>query len=195
MSISKHLEYLEQELQRKEFVSHGSFEKGVLDVIVCLPRTTPKINGISIQNIIRDKQLPFSIIWIDDLTESRQTCRRVSKLVESQIQNCVAKGLAVVNIIWARLIEPLESSPTIIIGKRFFLIDKKRKKQLTNGLADLGVRVFEDFGEYGGGPLVYSLLEILKHSGNSLLVELTLSHSVASDASILDGFFRLLSTL
>lgn len=194
-SINEQLESLEQELHKKEFISHGLFEKGVHNLIVCLPRTEPNIRGFSVYKAIKNREIPFSLIWIDDIAESPLTCRRIVKLVESQIKEDFGERLVIVNLRWARMISPFESAPTIIIGKRFFLADKRDLKQLKKGLNDIGVGFFEDEGEYGGGPLIYSLMNILKHQESIFLVELTLSHNIATNESIIEGLLRLLSTI
>jgi hypothetical protein len=194
MSINKHLESLEQELHKKEFISHGLFEKGVCNFIICLPCITPNSREFSVYEIIRKREDMFSLVWIDDLTESPFTCRRITKLVESQIKTNIKEKIVIVNLRWVRMISPLESSPTIIIGKRFFLADMKDIKRLEKGLNDIGVSVFEDEGEYGGGPLIYSLMKVLEHYEDVFLVELTLSYNMARNESVIEELFNLLST-
>jgi hypothetical protein len=191
--IDGHLKPIEKELQEKEFAARGAFVRRNQNMIVCLPTTFDNImNTDEIQDILEKSTFKPSIILIDDYTESIYACLRIASLIKTQFLKSSSKRIAIINLRLSQMIQPFEAVPTLMIGNRYILDDDDWLTKLVIDLNQIGIQVFYDDSQFGGGPLVSTILRTLNLPIGSIIVELTLSHSAAKKTScvnaILDSF-------
>ena len=190
-SIDEHLNPIEQFLQEKEFTSRGAFVKRNPEFIVCIPTYLSSI----IQEMMEKSILKPSLIWIDDSEESRYSCHQISQLIETQFLETSKNRKAILNIRSSLMIQPFEVKPTVMIGKRYILANNELLVQFTTNLKERGLQVFYDDKEFGGGPLVSTLIRTLDLPKDSFIVEFTLSQSVVKKIACLNAIMEALSSV
>jgi hypothetical protein len=139
-----------------------------------------------VYEILENSSLEPSLIWIDDSTESNYTCQQIARLIDTQFLNIGTNQIVIMNLKSSQMIQPFEVHPTVMFGVRFSLNIEAITK-LVIKLKQIGIQVFQDNREYGGGPLVSTLIQILKLPKDSVVVELTFSQSALEEISCVEA--------
>jgi hypothetical protein len=118
-------------------------------------------------------------------------------MLEREIWNkreAILKPSFLLVIRWDHMFEDLEKSKTVIVGKRYFSGPEESLKKLIKNLRKLGLSIIEDSGQYGGGPMTYELIQEFSKSKSLLVVQLTFSHSAATDEAKILAMLEMLSS-
>ncbi|MHA2069036.1 MAG: hypothetical protein ACXABY_32135, partial [Candidatus Thorarchaeota archaeon] len=83
---------------------------------------------------------------------------------------------------------------TVIVGQRYISGSQDSLRRLNKNLKKIGLSVIEDSGQYGGGPMTYEFIEEFSKSRSLLVVQLTFSHSVATDEVKILAILEMLSS-
>jgi hypothetical protein len=135
----------------------------------------------------------FAFIEVGDFSEGQAACDRVKAILEFKIATRLSAGACIVNLRWSPMIQPLEHGRTLVMGSRFRRDSNGRLSTLKERLTAEGFQVLEDEGEYGGGPLVYTLARNLSSNRALTVVELTLSSNVARQPKLVKKIMEALS--
>ncbi|MHA2140228.1 MAG: hypothetical protein ACXADC_08750 [Candidatus Thorarchaeota archaeon] len=197
--VNKALEPLENELGAADFAESGIYVIGASAGVVCFP--TALSEGDPLKPILDDARakeakMP-SIVESDDPEESRNTCDRVIRLMKREIWNkreSILKPSYMIVIRWDHMFEDLELNKTVIVGQRYISGSEDSIRRLTKNLKKFGLSIIEDSGQYGGGPMTYELIEEFSKSNSLLVVQLTFSHSVATDEAKILAILEMLSS-
>ena len=184
-SLDSYLRPLEQNLREKEFTSRGAFVKRNPSIIFCIP-TSSSYSFETISKILEKAPLEPSLIWIDDYTESEYSCQQIAMLIDTQFLKLIEKKIAIINLKSSLMIQPFERQPTMMIGKRYSHNDESILKLVVK-LKQIGIQVFQDYREFGGGPLVSTLIKTLHLPKDSLVVELTMSQAAVKEVSCVNA--------
>lgn len=189
------LKPIELELRVNDFSSSSIIIPGSINGIVCALTALVKGDPLSLSlEALQGKGLNLpSIIKSADRNESRSTCYSILKIIESSLDSI--KPRFVVNLRWSKLPSLLMKKKVIIIGNRYSSLENVEKMKLSNKLEQQSIDVLEDSGEYGGGILVYHLLESIDYKRKTTIFELTLSKEMAGDEKQLGFILQALSTL
>lgn len=186
------LEPIEMQMRVTDFESSGIFKMGVSRGIVCV--LSGLIKGDPLERMLHDKGsrgFP-ALIKASDRTESPSTVESIANMVLAQNKNKQVEY--VINLRWSVLPKPLEKEYTIIAGTRYISGNRQDIERLLSGLKGLGINIVEDGGEYGGGPLTYSLSKSFRNRPDLLIMELTLSHRLSENDTLLSRILNLLAT-
>jgi hypothetical protein len=197
--LSKELEPLENELGAIDFAKSGIYVLGASAGVVCFP--TALVEGDPMKQILddaraKDAKMP-SIIEADDPEESISTCNRVIMMLKREIWNrreAILKPSFLLVVRWDYMFEDLEKDKTVIVGKRYISGSEDSLKKLTKNLKKLGLTIIEDSGQYGGGPMIYEIIQDFSKSKSLLVVQLTFSHSAATDKATILAMLDMLSS-
>ena len=197
--LNKALEPLENELGEADFAESGIYVLGASAGVVCFP--TALSEGDPMKPILDDARargakMP-SIVEAADPEESRSTCNRVVRILKREIWNkreAILKPSFLLVIRWDYMFEELETNNTIIVGKRYISGTEDSLRRLIKNLRKIGLSIMEDSGQYGGGPMTYELIQEFSASESLLVVQLTFSHSAATDKAKILAMLEMLSS-
>ncbi|MHA1950706.1 MAG: hypothetical protein ACW99G_11215 [Candidatus Thorarchaeota archaeon] len=171
------LEPMERAMKVTDFASSGMHVQGASRGIVCvlsglikgdpLERTLSNLSGRGIPALIKS----------GDRSESPSTIDNIVNMVVAEDQKKQVEF--VVNLRWSVLPKPLDKENVAIVGTRYMNGDISR---LREELEILGVVVLDDDGEFGGGPLMFEISNIFANKLETIVMELTLSQSLAENA-------------
>ena len=189
------LKPVELNLRVNDFSSKGVLRRGSVNGIICV--LTASIKGdplaLSLEALEgKGHKLP-SIIKSADRNESRDTCDSILKTIESLSQKSSTKF--VVNLRWNTLPRNLNRGNIIVLGTRYYSLNDSDIQKIMAMFKSSGFEMLEDGGEYGGGLLVYSLLETLNKKDKTKIFELTLSKELAEDERKVSQILQVLSML
>jgi hypothetical protein len=197
--LNQELEPLENELGAIDFAKSGIYVLGASAGVVCFP--TALVEGDPMKPIIdgarvKDAKMP-SIVEAADPEESMSTCNRVIMMLKREIWNkreAILKPSFLLVIRWDHMFEDFEKRKTIILGKRYISGSEDSLKKLIKKLKKVGYTIIKDSGQYGGGPMTYELIQEFSKSESLLVVQLTFSHSAATDEKKILAMLDMLSS-
>ncbi|NWF95471.1 MAG: hypothetical protein HXY34_04975 [Candidatus Thorarchaeota archaeon] len=196
-SINSHLRPTEDRLRAERFRASGelTISSGPAFVLAATAIQPNDPLGSVLSRVTGETRVMPNIVSVTDSRESKDTCQRLVKAIRAQAQDARDKRIAVYNLRWAYLVPFHEKKETVIVGKTFLKADRSYLDTLESKLRTLGVQVIYDRGTYGGGPLTYELCEEFRDNPNATVVELTLSHTLASSRETVLGILTALSSL
>ena len=188
--INSHLELEEARLGGQQNATQLDFIQGAARVIVY--SMGGKVQGDPLGNTIKQligigKRLP-SFILGSDRSESETTCQGMSHQMRSRLTG--TRGI--VGLRWSDLPAGLQKNNTIIIGTRFQKGSDDAVESLKEKLKAAGIDSVIDHGEYGGGPVAYTLMQSISDSDGMLFVELTMDATFASDVQKMETLLKTL---
>lgn len=183
-NVNAYLSPLEHMLRAEDFSSTGSYMPGVSNGIVCI--LSAMINGDPLASSIElirgnGKSIP-AIIKGSDRSETRATCDSILKIVEGKPGGKPINY--VVNLRWANLPSAIDGKDVLVVGKRFIYDKMGALKKLYNRFNEMDVKILEDQGEFGGGPLTFRLTQLARNLQNMTIIEVTLSRHFAEDSEM-----------
>ncbi|MHA1770229.1 MAG: hypothetical protein ACTSYL_01740 [Candidatus Thorarchaeota archaeon] len=178
--------------QSDQFDIVGVIREGSPRGIIYLPCGESKgdLLGRTMKTLSKKNQAPtlvFGNIGIEDPL----LARRASHAIVSRLK---AKETAtfIIVLTWAVLIPPLEETPTIILGRRYFRDPTGILSTLVTRLSKRGIKIEDDEHQYGGSSITYNLCQELEQS-DVAVIEITVSESFARDkkkvASLIDALY------
>ncbi len=185
------LEPIEREMRITDFASSGVFVRGVSRGIVCV--LSGLIRGDPLERVLREKSgrgIP-TLIKAGNRSESAPTVESVVNMVHAEDRKKPVEF--VINLRWSALPELIDSENTMIFGTRYFSGLPHEVRRLRNEFEKLGVIIYEDNGEYGGGPLAYEFIKSFKHKSEILIVEITLSLKLLENINLVTGILNMLA--
>ncbi|TFG33977.1 hypothetical protein EU527_05835 [Candidatus Thorarchaeota archaeon] len=193
--INDSLKPVLRELRVIDFSSSGIFKRGIANGIIC--SVTSLIRGDPLSKSLEAQQgkgleIP-SIIMAADRNESRNTCDSILKIIESEFLKKTPRFI--INLRWGSMPKILNPHNILVIGRRYSNLEEQELKKLTTNLEQQGLRVYEDSGEYGGGLLIYHLLESVGKTGNTTVFEITLSKELAENEKQVGFILQAFSTI
>jgi len=179
-NLNSALKPIEREMKVSDFTSSGEHVQGTSRGIVCV--LSGLIQGDPLQKILtvkgRGRDIP-ALIKASDRSESPMTVESIVNMLHAENQKRSLEY--VVNLRWAELPASLEREKVVIIGTRYESGNSIRLMKLETELEKIGLKILADNGEFGGGPLVYEIIESFCNKRNLLVVELTLSRQVVEN--------------
>ena len=179
-NLNSTLKPIEREMKVNDFATSGEFTQGISKGIVCV--LTGLIQGDPLERVLTDKgrgrNIP-ALIKAGDRSESKLTIENVVNMLHAEDQKQRLKY--VINMRWAELPAPLEKENVIVIGTRYASSSDLRISELERALLQTGFNVVQDYGEFGGGPLVYEVIKSFGDRTNLLVAELTLSREIVEN--------------
>ncbi|MBN2228848.1 MAG: hypothetical protein JW779_04570 [Candidatus Thorarchaeota archaeon] len=176
------LKPVESELFVDDFSSNGTLTPGAVRGIVCAPTGLIKgdpINFVLNQATGKGLNLP-SMIKYADRSESPETCDAIMKIIESQVVRSPVSFIF--NLRWSQLHIMNDKENTIIMGMRYRTGRLEDIEKFSNRLEKLGLQVLRDEGEFGGGLLTFRIMRYAQNLDNVMVLELTLSQSLAENS-------------
>ena len=189
--IATHLGILETRLGSKHTSSQMDYIPGAARVLVY--SMGGKAQGDPIGDSVRKlkgtgKRLPSFILGADR-SESPETCQALLH----QARGKVADVRAIIGLRWADIPPPLDKYSTVIIGTRFRAIHGEYLAKMMKRFDSAGLEIVEDDGEFGGGPIVYSIVHNLSDTEKITIIELVVDSAFAADADRIARVFQLLA--
>ena len=179
--VNNRLKPLEHSMRTDEFASSGSYIPGTSNGFVCI--LSALIKGDPLSNsigLLRGSGLKLpGIIKGSDRSETKSTCDSILKIVEANLGGTSIDYI--INLRWANLPSVVDGSKVVVIGKRFHVCNEEPMRKLQRRFNELGFKILEDVGEFGGGPLTYRLTELARKHGKITVLEITLSRNFAGN--------------
>jgi len=194
-SLYTNLEPMESMLRVSDFSSSGMMVQGMMDGIVCALTADIKTDPIyKALESLKGKGLKLpTIIKGSDRAESTETCDSIMKIIKAQFDLKTTR--LIVNLRWALLPSIIENDDIIIMGTRYIHGDSQDIMRFRNRLKELGIEVFEDNGEFGGGLLTYKLTNFVKEVDNVIVLELTLSSALSENVTTIAKILEAITAL
>ncbi|MHA2360115.1 MAG: hypothetical protein ACXAB5_07565 [Candidatus Thorarchaeota archaeon] len=190
-NLNSSLQPIERELRVTDFVSSGVYVQGASRGIVCV--LSGLIKGDPVERVLNEKSgsgIP-ALIKAGDRSESQSTIESIVNMVHAEGQKKPVEFI--VNLRWSVFPGPIEKENIMIVGTRYLSGKPSEVKRLKAELEKLGVDILEDDGEYGGGPLVYAFIKSFKNKPEPLVIELTLSHKLSKNLTLVTGILNVLA--
>ncbi|MHA2024761.1 MAG: hypothetical protein ACW98U_02575 [Candidatus Thorarchaeota archaeon] len=188
-NLNAALEPIERGMRVTDFTSSGVYVPGMSRGIVCVPSGLIKGDPLEhILSVLGGRGIPV-LIKAGDRSESQSTVKSIVNMIQAEDQKKAIEF--VVNLRWSEFPKPLEKGNVAIIGTRYV---KGDVKSLRNELEKLGVVIYYDDGEYGGGPLVHKFTKTEMKTPDALVVELTLSRSLSENLPLVTVILNVLAS-
>lgn len=185
------LEPIERDMKVTDFVSSGVYVQGESRGIVCV--LSGLIKGDPLERVLSEKRgsgIP-ALIKAGDRSESQAIVESIVNMVHAQGQKKPVEF--VVNLRWSVFPRPIDKENIMIIGTRYSSGGDHEVKRFKAQLEALGIVILEDDGEYGGGPLVYEVIRSFKNKPEPLVIELTLSHKLSENVTLVARILNVLA--
>ncbi len=121
-----------------------------------------------------------AFVEVGDFKESQSTCERVRSIIEVRLSKKLQRDAWLVSLRCAGMSPHLDDKKTVILSDRFCRDRQKRLDVFVTRITGLGYHVYRDNGLYGGGPLLYSLLNAQFLDEVDLVTEVTVSVEMAN---------------
>lgn len=190
-NLNSILEPLEREMRVTDFASSGVFVQGESRGIVCV--LSGLIKGDPLERVLSKKKgsgIP-ALIKAGDRSESPTIVESIVNMVHAEDKKKPVEY--VVNLRWSAFPEPIDKENIMIVGSRYSSGRVHEVKRLKAELEALGVVILEDDGEYGGGLLVYEFIRSFKNKTEPLVIELTLSHKMSENVTVVARILNVLA--
>ena len=190
-NLNSILEPIEREMRVTDFVSSGVFVQGESRGIVCV--LSGLIKGDPLERVLNEKKgsgIP-ALIKAGDRSESPIIVESIVNMVHAEDKKKPVEY--VVNLRWSVFPGPIDKENIMIVGTRYSSGSVREVKRLKAELEALGVIILEDDGEYGGGPLVYEFIRSFKNKPEPLVIELTLSHKMSENVTVVARILNILA--
>lgn len=137
----------------------------------------------------------LAFVEVGDFKESQSTCERVRSIIEVRLRKRLQQDGWLVSLRSGGQSPFLEDKKSLVLGDRFCRDRRKRLDVFVTRMTKLGYHVSRDNGLYGGGPLVYSLLNAEFLNEVDLVTEITISAEMAKrNESVVDIIEALCTT-
>lgn len=194
-SLHTSLESIESNLRVDDISTSGLLVQGSITGIVCA--LTADIKGDPIHDAfegLRGKGFRLPVIIKDsDRSESPVTCDSIMKVIRAQLKLKTSK--LIINLRWSSLPAVIDSSKAVILGTRYRYGNAREISTFKEKLRELNLQVLEDDGEFGGGLLTYKLTELARDVGNVVVLEMTLSSTLAGNVPKIGEILEATTTL
>jgi hypothetical protein len=194
-SIHTSLDSIETNLRVDDLSTSGLFVQGSTTGIVCA--LTADIKGDPIHQtfeVLRGRGFRLPVIIKDsDRSESPATCDSIMRIIRAQLKLKTSK--LIVNLRWSSLPAVIDSDNAVILGTRYRYGDSREISAFEEKLRELNLQVLEDDGEFGGGLLTYKLTELARETQNVVVLEMTLSSTLAGNAPKIAEILEAITTL
>ncbi len=190
-NLNSILEPIEREMRVTDFVSSGVFVQGESRGIVCV--LSGLIKGDPLERVLNEKKgsgIP-ALIKAGDRSESPIIVESIVNMVHAEDKKKPVEY--VVNLRWSVFPGPIDKENIMIVGTRYSSGSVREVNRLKAELEALGVIILEDDGEYGGGPLVYEFIRSFKNKPEPLVIELTLSHKMSENVTVVARILNILA--
>ncbi len=154
--------------------------QGSGNMVVCA--TTNIIESKEIRRFVDSlspKNQP-TLIEVKDTSEPKNICSMIQDLIQTRAKK-ISSGLVFLNLKVFPLGRPFTLAKTVIFGKRYFRDTGDLLKSIRKDLESKGMHVLEDRYLYGGGPLVFSILESLKSLDYVFAYEITIQETILNN--------------
>ncbi|MBD3406414.1 MAG: hypothetical protein GF411_09910 [Candidatus Lokiarchaeota archaeon] len=187
-SISETIHIMTQDRRISKSVSDGDYIIGIPRVMICLQDNSPEDRMvINFLKDVREKgvKLPSFMVQSSPTGNKKSYSEIVNRLLGHLRK--YGNNLMFISLKIHKLPEILEIEKTIVIGKRFAL----RATSFIQKIRDSTFNIVEDKSEFGGGKLIFSVIESIKNYQDTMAIELTISSSLAHDIEKLAELFKL----
>jgi hypothetical protein len=184
------LSQIEKSLAIDELPSASGFIQGTSDGVICVSGGLSPGNPLS--QAIRSirglgKRLP-SFVLGNDSGEDEESCQDILRV----IRRSIGRPHYVFTLRVMDTLGPARLASQVIIGTRYLHGDEDALQRLEDGIEKIGAEPIRDDGEFGGGALVYTLVEAFSRESEPI-VELTLSPGLVDDSQRFSELLSLLS--
>jgi hypothetical protein len=190
-NLNSILEPIEREMRVTDFVSSGVFVQGESRGIVCV--LSGLIKGDPLERVLSEKKgsgIP-ALIKAGDRSESPTIVESIVNMVHAEDNKKPVEY--VVNLRWSVFPGPIDKENIMIVGTRYSSGSIHEVKRLKTEFEALGIVILEDDGEYGGGPLVYEFIRSFRNKPEPLVIELTLSHKLSENVTVVARILNVLA--
>ncbi len=190
-NLNSSLQPIERELRVTDFVSSGVYVQGASRGIVCV--LSGLIKGDPFERVFNEKKgsgIP-TLIKAGDRSESPTIVESIVNMVHAEDKKKPVEY--VVNLRWSVFPGPIDKENIMIVGTRYSSGRVHEVKRLIAELEALGVVILEDDGEYGGGLLVFEFIRSFKNKLEPLVIELTLSHKLSENVTVVARILNVLA--
>ncbi|RDE15755.1 MAG: hypothetical protein C4K48_02945 [Candidatus Thorarchaeota archaeon] len=189
------LESIESNLRVDDFSTTVLIVQGSTTGIVCA--LTADIKGDPIHDAFeslrgRGFRLPV-IIKGSDRSESQATCDSIMRIIRAQLK--LKTSQLIINLRWSPLPTVIDSNRAVILGTRYKHGSPREISTFKEKLRELNLQVLDDDGEFGGGLLTYKLTELAREAENVVVLEMTLSSTLAGNVPKIAEILETITTL
>lgn len=180
---------IERALSTTELPTSSCFVAGSTDGVVCIAGAL--IPGTQLAQATRaskgsGRKLP-PLVLSSDSGESEETNIDILRTIKKNVRS--PRYIVALRALDVSL--PLKNEALVFIGTRYFHGGEEVVRKLEALIRDFGLEAVRDNGEFGGGALVFSLVEIFSRE-SELIIELAISREILADH---DWFLEFLSLL
>jgi hypothetical protein len=193
LATLRNLEYsfkkMERALSTSKLPTSSTFLAGSTDGVVCSAGAL--ITGTSLTKAIEStrgsgRKLP-PLALASDSGEAEETNLDIVRTIRKHM----GSPRYIVTLRSSGNSLPMDTGESVFIGTRYMHGSSRIVSKLEDGIRKIGFEPVMDQGEFGGGALVFTLIENFAHESD-LIVELTLSQGVVENH---DRFLELLLLL
>jgi hypothetical protein len=190
VKLESSLSRIERSLAIDELPSASGFIQGASDGVVCISSGLSPGNPLAraIQSIRGSGKKMPSFVLGNDSGEDDESCQDVLRVIRKSIGH--PRHVFTLRVTSAPL--PAGSACPVIVGTRYIHGDEAALQKLEDAIRKIGAEPIRDDGEFGGGALIYTLVEALSRESEQI-IELTISQVIADDLERFSGFLSLLS--
>lgn len=195
-SIRMQLDPVESRLRLQGISEASSLVDGTFEKLIILPSALEERDPIGevVQNLEEELEDHPTFVKLKDQSESEETCRAIVRIVEEKVLRARKEGEQAPKILlilrWTYLPKSSREKPTVYLGNRYLKGSQKGKERFIQAMKKCGFTIYEDKGEYGGGPIAYHLSTRFSGQSEMTILQMTVPKDVAVNSTIM---LRLLS--
>jgi hypothetical protein len=195
------LDPIERTLRVRDLSKASSVIAGMPGVYVIMPTAlcTDDPLGATLESMTMDQKDNPNLIKLEDSSESEETCRALNRIIEAEQLRFESEGFrgprALVVLRWSNMSEQFNKSPIAVVGKRYRIATGKQVIEFEKTLEKCGIKVYQDVGEFGGGPITYHLSRYFSDQKNMFVIQITISRTLAEDGNQIQKILKCLSTI
>lgn len=197
-AIRLKLDPIENQLRLQHISEASSQTEGTYQKIIILPSALEEDDplGMAIQNLSESSDDWPTLVKLKDRFESEETCRAIVRIVEEKFLRAARerkdKPRIILILRWAYLPDRGQKKPIVYIGNRYVTILCGIKREFENVVEKCGFQLYQDYGEYGGGPIAYHLTTHFSKRDVAIL-QMTIHKETAKNTALVSELLHCVS--